>query len=216
MSSQKQLKTTKKALSLNEKDQSAMYNLSLAYKQNKKFDKAINFISKVIALDPSNKDYHLSKGIIYHEMRNEEGKNEYLDFAIEAFDDVIKLDAENEVALKELVFCHSRRGHIDGTIENCEKLLAKDNENCELRTLLAFAYFSNKEYKKAISEFLKIKDSKNPPEDIDLNLAFAYDKNGEKVEAKKYYKQFMENKPNHFASQQLKVYFEDNLDEKTA
>src|SRR5699024_10163944 len=91
----KAIENYKKALSLNEKDQSAMYNLSLAYKQNKKFDKAINFISKVIALDPSNKDYHLSKGIIYHEMRNEEGKNEYLDFAIEAFDDVIKLDAEN-------------------------------------------------------------------------------------------------------------------------
>lgn len=198
----------RRALSISNNDKDAMYNLGLAYKQKKKYDKALDFITKAIAIDPSDANYRIGLGVMYHEMRNEEGKNEYLDFAIEAFNEVIKMDENNETAIKELCFCHSRRGHVKETVDYCRQYLELKNDNTEIRNLLALSYYCQKDFKGAIEEFLKLKEIQKDSPDVDLSLAFAYDKSGDKEKSKVFYTQFISQKPNYYAKQQLQNYFE--------
>jgi tetratricopeptide (TPR) repeat protein len=71
--------------------------------ENGDSDGALQILAEALKKQPLNAQFHYTKGLIYQ-------KTEYYDLAIEAYNDVVRIDPENIMAYVNIATCYYNRG----------------------------------------------------------------------------------------------------------
>ena len=133
-------------------------------------------------------------------------KQEKLSDAIYLYGEVIKLDAQNSEAYVNMAIAQGQNKNIEAGLATLETATAKFPNNIQIENAkkslnsqlsdkklnIASQYYNNKEYQKAIDEYMQIKPTTS---DIMLGIASCYQNLGDTDKAIEYYKEALNMSP---------------------
>jgi tetratricopeptide (TPR) repeat protein len=129
----KAIKCYIQAIAIDDLCEEAYYQRGIAYIKTTNFLAAISDLKKVLLLNPSNADAHISMGLIRHYQG---------DFAaaIKEYNLALKINPNYELAYIKMAITISHSGDRQGAIDACNKLI-EINENNSLAYLLRAKYY---------------------------------------------------------------------------
>ncbi len=186
------LKYMTKALDLSDKkDEQTLFCMTLIYSELQDYDMAIQSVSKLIEVCPSNIDYRMLLAEIYQELIAETGNIQSVDFAIKTYEEILEIDEKHEVANVKVANCYAQKGDIENCQQFCKKALETNSKSADALQLLGVISFSMQEFEPAIQYFEQAFTAKPTLKIAYLNSAYAYakvSKNNKAVELYGMYK----------------------------
>lgn len=205
-----------KALNLSEnKDEQTLFSMTFIYSELQDYDMAIQAVSKLIELHPSNIDYRILLADIYEKLIAETGNIQSVDFAIKTYEEILEIDEKHEGANVKIANCYAQKGDIDNCKRFCQEALSANPKSTDALYLLGIISFALQEFQNAIQYFEKAIASKPTLKMAYLNAAYAYAKISKNDKAKEFYGLFKAKSQVHEISEDMDKFFVD-LDSKTA
>ena len=145
-----------RVLKINPKNNIALIKLGHVYLQQKKFLEAIAQFKKVRELDPKSLDPHEGLGLCYFEQG-------HIEEALLELNHVLKSAPDNENVRFGLGLCYNQKKEFKKAIEEFSQVLKINPKHLQAkdmlglcRTQLGHAYFEEKDYLGALSQFEKV------------------------------------------------------------
>jgi tetratricopeptide (TPR) repeat protein len=129
----KAIKCYIQAIAIDDLCEEAYYQRGVAYIKITNFPAAISDLKKVLLLNPSNADAHISMGLIRHYQGDFAG-------AIKEYNLALKINPNYELAYTKMAITISHSGDRQGAIDACNKLI-EINENNSLAYILRAKYY---------------------------------------------------------------------------
>lgn len=170
--------------------------LAICYAKSNEFDKAIGYIDSIEnKLDKLSKKYFLVHGfetpeLYYLKAKLYEEKQEY-NLAIENYQTAVVNGLPDDVAHFQLAKIYHKMGDLNNEKDALEFAAFVKRDKGIYHYNLACFYLAKGNVDKATSEFLKTKDLLPKYSKTYLNLALIYEATGNKENALKYYKEFI-------------------------
>lgn len=111
------------ALNIKANSEEAMYGLALWYQDHQEYNKAIQYYTDIIQINPKNKNAHFNLGYIHHEYLK------VYDQAIKHYSDAIKADPNYAEAYYNQGLCYEYVGNISAAKDDFSKALQIKNGN---------------------------------------------------------------------------------------
>lgn len=174
---QETVKYLTKALDLSvKKDTDALFCMTLVYSELQDYDMAIQSVSKLIELHPSNIDYRILLADIYEKLIAETGNIQSVDFAIKTYQEILDLDERHEGANVKIANCYAQKGDIENCKQFCQQAISSNAKSADALYLLGIISFAKQEFEKAINYFEQAFAAKQTLKAAYLNAAYAYAK----------------------------------------
>lgn len=168
-----------KALGLsNEKDEQTILSIGIVYSELQDYDSAIKTLEKLIELYPNNLEYRMLLGDIYERLIADTGNINCLDFVIRIYQEILKMDGNNEPANIKLANAFAQKGDIEECQKSCERALSKNPESPDALNLLGVINFFMQNYQEAINYFEQVCALKPNIKSVYIRSAYAYAKLG--------------------------------------
>lgn len=167
----KSLKLLKEARNIDEKDAYPLYSMSYIYLREKKYDEAIIYGEKAVALANNVAPYYIHLGVLFLSSASPHN----VIFTDAEFHDVIKRDY-----VQRSIQCFEKAIHLN-SLQNNKHL------NCDIYPNLATAFLLNREFEKSIEYFEKAIDNGVEEDEIYINLGMAYIALGKYEKSIEYY-----------------------------
>ncbi|MBA4349000.1 MAG: hypothetical protein C0415_03300 [Thermodesulfovibrio sp.] len=129
-------------------DAHAYNNRGLAYTKIGQHDKAIEDLTKAIALDPNLAAAYFNRGLAYYNQKQYER-------AIENFTKAIQLDPDDVHAYSTRAVAYNDKGLYDVAIEDFNKAIALKPNDPFVYNNRGYSYNKKRQYNKAIEDFTK-------------------------------------------------------------
>ena len=186
------LKYLTKSLSLSDnRDEQTLFSMTFIYSELQDYDMAIQAVSKLIEMHPSNIEYRILLADIYEKLIAETGNIQSVDFAIKTYQEILDIDEKHEGANIKIANCYAQKGDIENCKQFCQQAIASNSKSSDALYLLGIISFAMQEYQNAIKYFEQAFASKPNLKAAYLNSAYAYaklDKNDKAIELYGMYK----------------------------
>ncbi|MDP8262942.1 MAG: tetratricopeptide repeat protein [Candidatus Ancaeobacter aquaticus] len=192
------IKEFKIALEINPKYAEVHFFLGNILGGQGKFEEAIDEFQMALMSNPNDAEIHYKLGVIYDKMGVQ-------DEAIKEFRTVLTLSPKHVEANNNLGFIYAKQGNYDEAIFEFKRALEVNPKYVKVMNNLGIVFAEKGEYEKALDSFnnaLAIKE--NDPEAI-YNIGMTYWKKiRDYDEAKKYFQQYIQLRPNDETTYEVK------------
>lgn len=173
------LKYFQKALELSdEKDEQTILSMGIVYSELEDYDSSVKALEKLVELCPDNLDYRMLLADVYERLIADTGNIGCLDFVIQLYEEILKVDKNNEPANIKLANAFAQKGDIDACQKSCERALSKNPESPDALNLLGVINFFMQNYQEAINYFEQVCALKPNMKSAYIRSAYAYAKLG--------------------------------------
>jgi tetratricopeptide (TPR) repeat protein len=182
------VKYMNKALELSEKrDEQTLFCMTLVYSELQDYDMAIQSVSRLIELHPSNIDYRMLLADIYEKLIAETGNIQSVDFAIKTYQEILEINEKHEGANIKIANCFAQKGDIDSCKSACQQAIVSNPKSADALQLLGVISFAMQEFEPAISYFEQAYTAKPNLKVAYLHSAYAYAKTNNNAKAVELY-----------------------------
>lgn len=197
------------ALEISEKkDEQTLFSIGMVYTETQDYDMAIQAVTRLIELSPSNIDYRMMLADVYEKLIADTGNIQSLDFAIKTYKEILELDENYEPANIKIASCYSQTGDIENCQETCKRILKKNPQCADALYLMGIMSFAIKDFQNAINYFEQTFAAKPNMKQAYLNAAYGYQKLKNSEKAKELYLLFKAKATPADLSEDLDIYFE--------
>lgn len=172
------------ALTLDNNDINAIKGLAFCYKDLGKIDLAAKYFSMAKRIKPFDRNLYFELGQLEILQKN------YIK-AIRLFMNAIKLSPDYTEAIIAMAEAHEAISELDMAEMIYLKIFEKKPEMISIYEKLGYLYIKTNNLKKALNCFRELLAIDKNYTEAYFGLATCFDKNGQSVEAKRYYKKYL-------------------------
>lgn len=202
------VKYFEKALSLiGEKDEQTILSMGIVYSELQDYDSSIKALEKLVELCPDNLEYRMLLADVYEKLIADTGNIACLDFVIQLYQEILKVDENNEPANVKLANAFAQRGDIDACQEACERAISQNPESADALNLLGVINFFMQNYQEAINYFEQVCALKPNMKSAYIRSAYAYAKLGSTEKALALFNTYKSKVPAEDISEETDKFF---------
>ncbi|WP_417876437.1 tetratricopeptide repeat protein [Winogradskyella sediminis] len=177
-----------KAITVNPEDFLLQYEYAKLLSRTKKYDKANQLFSNLIAADSLNPNYYYELGVVLEKQKDTT--------ALRQFQKTFELDETHQKAIFKIAKQHLKKRNFLEAHRYIDRGLESYENNIELISLKAQAYYHQEYYTHAVVWFKKLLDLGENSEFIHEKLSLSYAQNSDYEEAIYHRKQALKYSPN--------------------
>ncbi|WP_417859900.1 tetratricopeptide repeat protein [Winogradskyella sediminis] len=177
-----------KAITANPEDLLLQYEYAKLLSRTKKYDKANQLFSNLIAADSLNPNYYYELGVVLEKQKDTT--------ALRQFQKTFELDETHQKAIFKIAKQHLKKRNFLEAHRYIDRGLESYENNIELISLKAQAYYHQEYYTHAVVWFKKLLDLGEKSEFIHEKLSLSYAQNSDYDEAIYHRKQALKYSPN--------------------